>query len=177
MKEYSEKQILNAKDPAQFIDRCVNSSVSRGKKIVLGRKWREKTGFTMEDIEYARNRHPYWKEKKMAGWQQRNEKRWTAYNFTSKESLEPDYWTKNNFANLREYIKKDKKNSNGIYRTKDRELAEFFRTSIPSIQHMRRKSNMVTKIMEKRKIKDSLKNRLEFMQLGETTLREMLNRK
>ncbi|MDA3901555.1 MAG: hypothetical protein PF637_13685 [Spirochaetes bacterium] len=177
MKDYNEKQILSAKDPAQFIDRCVNSRVSRGKKIVLGRQWREKTGYSMEDIEYARNRHPYWKQKKMAGWRERNEKRWSTYNYTSTESLEPDYWTKNNFANLREYIKKDKKGTNGLYKIKDRELAEFFKTSIPSIQHMRRKSNMVTRILEKRKMKDNLKNRLDLMQLGETTLRDMISKK
>lgn len=175
MKTFSEKQILNSKDPEQFIDRCVNSDISRGRKIILGRQWREKTGFSIEDIEYARNRHPYWKQKKMAGWRERNEKRWSEHDYSDGTKQPADYWTKDNFSLLREYIKTDKKNKKGFYTHKDREIAQQFETSIPSVQHMRRKSNMVSKILEKTKTSDTLKNRLELMKLGETTLRNKLN--
>ncbi len=177
MKNYSERQILNSKTPEQFIDRCVNSDVTRGKKIVLGRMWREKTGYTIEDIEYARNRHPFWKEKKMAGWQKRNEKRWAQHDYTKNGKQPADYWTREDFSLLKEYIKKDKKNKNGMYKFKDREMAEQFKTSIPSIQHLRRKSNMVTQIIERDRLTDNLKTRLELMKRGESWLRKKVKGK
>lgn len=177
MKIYSEKQILNAKTPDQFIDRCVNSEVSRGQKIILGREWRAKTGFTIEDIEYARNRHPYWKEKKMAGWQRRNERRWSEHDYTKDGQQSPDYWTKDNFKLLKEYIKTDKKGKNGFYKLKDREVAEKFETSIPSVQHLRRKSNMVSKIIETDGLVDNLKTRLDLMKRGESWLRKKIKNK
>ncbi len=138
--------------------------------------WREKTGYTIQDIEYARNRHPYWKEKKMAGWQKRNERRWSEYDYTLNGKQAPDHWTRDNYGLLREYIKTDKKDKSGMYKYKDREMAEKFQTSIPSIQHLRRKSNMVGRLIEKDNLTDSLKTRLELMKKGETWLRSQLKK-
>jgi hypothetical protein len=176
LKKYSERQILNSKTPDQFIDRCVNSDLTRGQKILIGRSWREKTGHTIQDIEYARNRHPFWKAKKMSGWKTRNEKRWEQHDYTENGKQAPDHWTKNDYALLKEYIKTDKKNKRGLYKFKDREVAEKFATSIPSIQHLRRKTNMVTSIIEKEGITDNLKNRVDFMKRGETWLRKRLGK-
>ena len=142
---FSEKQILNARTPDEYIHRSLYSDVPRGRKTVLCRQWKEKTGFTSEDIQYARNRHPYWKDKKMSGWQERNQKRWSEHDYRKVkknriEAFESDV--------IEKFCMLNKKDKNGNYLMKDWEIAKELKLSIPSVQHWRRKYLLVLRLLD-----------------------------
>ena len=66
---YTAKQLSQSKTPQQFIDRCLHTKVSRGQKGLICIDWLKKTGYTNDDVKYARHRHPYWKAQKLKGGQ------------------------------------------------------------------------------------------------------------
>jgi len=166
---FTERQVLNSKTPEQYIDRCLNSKIKRGRKIALAKEWMEKTGHTVEDIKHARHRHPYWKKKKQEGYQVRNMARWSEFDYTEDRGhgiAWPD-------KDIKKFLEVDVKDKNGKYIHCDRELAKMFETTIPSIQHMRRKRNLIFKI---RKTKRVSKAFIELMKRCEAHLRELSRR-
>lgn len=149
--------LLNCKNPAEYIDKCIKSSLTRYEKAAATIEWRKITGFTLEDIKYARHRHPYWKKKKHKGAKERNMKRHEDYNFS-----DPEYvidWT---VDLIEEFILLNRK-ENGIYINKDRELAKHFETTIPSIQYMRRKYNFALKLLKQDKMNPTDKRIFKIM--------------
>ncbi len=162
-----EKEILKARTPRDYIDRSLKSKLPPGRKAMLARLWMKKTGHTVEDIQYARNRHPYWKAKKMKGTAERNQRRFEEHH----------YGTGSNIAwhddLVLEFIGSNKKERDGRYEYRDWELAKHFKCSIASIQHMRRKYNMAVKIIEGAGGRPTEKRLLELLRLGEEPLRAM----
>lgn len=133
----TETTILESRTPADYIDRSLKARIPPAAKAKLARLWMESTGYSKEDILRARNRHPYWKRKKMEGSAERTRKRLAAHNYSSGGSVQ---WDSKLVA---EFLRLNRRSSDGRYEWKDWQLAERFGATIPSIQYMRRKLSKV----------------------------------
>ena len=137
----TESSILGSKTPEDYIDRSLKARLKPADKARLARLWMEATGYTKEDILRARNRHPYWKRKKMEGSAERTRKRLTAHNYSGGASVR---WDQSLVA---EFLALNRRGSDGRYEQKDWQLAERFGATIPSIQYMRRKLSRVEALL------------------------------
>lgn len=142
MNARAKAALMKCKTPEEYIDKSIKSSIPRGKKASVTREWCRLNGYTIEDIKYARHRHPYWKKKKQQGYKERNIERFNKYDFSN-----PEYFIVWDDELISEFVQMNKK-VKGIYLQKDRELAEHFKTTIPSIQYLRRKYCKALKILE-----------------------------
>jgi hypothetical protein len=133
----AENAILDSRTPDEYIEASLKSRLNPAAKARLAKTWMESTGYTREDILYARNRHPYWRKKKMEGSVERTRRRLEAHNYSGGQSLP---WTK---ERVEEFLARNGKDKAGRYVSKDWQLAEHFESSIPSIQYMRRKCRKV----------------------------------
>ncbi|MGA2548164.1 MAG: hypothetical protein ABSF43_16575 [Rectinemataceae bacterium] len=133
----SETAILESKTPKDYIDRSLKARIPPAAKAKLARQWMESTGYTKEDILRARNRHPYWKRKKMEGSTERTRRRLSEHDYSGGVSVQWDQ------ALVTEFLGLNRKDSDGRYELKDWQLAERFSATIPSIQYMRRKLSKV----------------------------------
>ena len=164
---YTEKQILQSKTAHQFIDRCLNSKVHRGHKVALCIEWLKKTGYTSEDVKYARHRHPYWKAMKLRGNKERNKKRMKQFNFFSGKSSRR--WTK---KEIKEFIQYNKKEDDGKYKNTDWVIASKMQISIGAVQGWRRKFNMIERLTKSRK----KVNIMDMLAIGENELRRKVKK-
>jgi len=164
-----KKHLLNSKTPHEFIDRSLKVDITSGKKAAIAREWFELTGYTNEDLKYARHRHPYWKAKKMEGHEKRNVERWSKYNFSKGKKIK---WEDEDYAR---YLKTDVMSKDGKYKQPDKELAEEFKTTIPAIQHLRRKRNLCIEILNYLELTKTEKKTIELMKSGENKLRDIRN--
>jgi hypothetical protein len=137
----TETTILESKNPQDYIDRSLKARLSPAAKAKLARLWMESTGYSKDDILRARNRHPYWKKKKMEGSAERTKKRLAAHDYSGGSSVQWDERLVSEFLGL------NKQTSDGRYEYKDWQLAEHFGATIPSIQYMRRKLSKVSEIL------------------------------
>jgi len=137
----AESSILESRTPEEYIDRSLKAKLSPAAKARLARLWMESTGYTKEDILRARNRHPYWKRKKMEGSAERTKRRLASHDYSRGGSVE---W---NSALVEEFLSLNGLDAEGRYEHKDWELAERFGATIPSIQYMRRKLRKVREIL------------------------------
>ena len=156
-----ELAILAAKDPSAYIDASLRADLAPAAKARLARKWMEKTGFSREDILHARNRHPYWKQKKMEGSIERTRKRLIEHDYSDGGTLE---WNADRVAKFLELNGRDK---SGRYEHHDWEIAEAFGASIPSIQYMRRKFRRAIEILGSRVSKPKI---VEYLTFAESVL-------
>ncbi|MCL2480226.1 MAG: hypothetical protein FWF38_00795 [Spirochaetaceae bacterium] len=155
MKKLLEKKTIDA-----YVDYSIKSSLTPAEKRFVTRKWLEKTGLTIQDINYTRNRHPYWKKVKMNGAAERRKTRMEKYDFSKGTHKK---WEK---EELLDFIDLNPKHP-------DFELAKIFKCSIPSIQGIRRLYNLAAKILEfegKKKAKPAMH---KLMLINEKALREM----
>lgn len=137
----TETTILESKTPVDYIDRSLKARLSPAAKAKLARLWMESTGYTKEDILRARNRHPYWKRKKMEGSAERTRKRLAAHDYSSGAPVQWDSGL------VSEFLELNQRGSDGRYEQKDWQLAEHFGATIPSIQYMRRKLSKVEDLL------------------------------
>lgn len=166
-----ERKLLNAKNPKEYIDLSLKSKLSSGRKAAITRYWLEKKKYTVEDIQYARNRHPYWKLRKMEGTAKRNQVRFLDHDYSSGVNI---VW---NTHRIEQFINSNKKDKKGNYIYKDWELAKHFKCSIAAVQHLRRKYNMSIRIIQGRKETITMKRLVESMIKGENILRAMKKKK
>jgi len=138
-----KRYLMDSKNPMEYIERSISADVPRGVKATITHEWLAKTGYTIDDIMKARHRHPYWKKKRLEGNTERNMERIRAYNFSRGGHTEWDESLIKRFLQMSGHL------SDGSYKTPDHELARIFQTSIPSIQYMRRKLNLVEKVLDK----------------------------
>ena len=156
-----EKIILESKTPEEYIENLLKLKLRSVEKAKLALAWMDATGYTKEDILYARNRNPYWKKKKMEGAEERTARRLSTHNYSEGA---PIVWTR---ELLEEFLELNKKDAGGHYLYKDWELAEHFCTTIPSIQYMRRKYLRVKSLLGPRARKDKV---LEYLGRSEVVL-------
>ncbi len=140
----TETAILDSKTPEDYIDRSLKARLPPAAKAKLARLWMETTGYTKEDILRARNRHPYWKRKKMEGSAERTRRRLAAHDYSGGASVQ---WDR---ALVTEFLGLNRKGVDGRYVQKDWQLAERFGATIPSIQYMRRKLSKVELLLGSR---------------------------
>ncbi|MCX7023465.1 MAG: hypothetical protein NT080_02460 [Spirochaetes bacterium] len=136
-----EQTILSSRTPEEYVDNSVKSRLSPVRKAALAREWMKKTGFARTDILHARNRHPYWKKKKMENSAERARKRLLQHDYSTGK---PVLWNDELVGN---FLDMSRTIEDGKYEHKDHELAEHFKTTIPSIQYMRRKLRLVRSIL------------------------------
>jgi hypothetical protein len=137
----TETTILESKSPQDYIDRSLKARLTPAAKAKLARIWMESTGYTKDDILRARNRHPYWKKKKMEGSAERTKKRLAAHDYSSGSAVQWDERLVSEFLGL------NRTGADGRYEYKDWQLAEHFGATIPSIQYMRRKLSKVAELL------------------------------
>jgi len=128
------KKLLASKTPEEYIDQSVKSKLPQREKARATKEWLSQSDYTIADISYARNRHPYWKAVKQKNHQERTRKRFDEYNYSSGRVRS---WSKDE---LKEFLDENEKMT-------DRELAKHFTRSIPSIQAIRRRINIATRIL------------------------------
>ena len=155
MKRLLQKSTIDA-----YVDYSIKSSLTPAEKRFITRKWLEKTGLTIEDINYTRNRHPYWKKVKMNGAAERRKTRMEKYDFSGGKHKK---WGKDELLKFIDF--------NGKHA--DFELAKIFKCSIPSIQGVRRLYNLAVKILaaEGKKVLKPAVHKL--MLINEKALRNM----
>jgi hypothetical protein len=168
-KKYTATEILKSQTPEEYVDRCVNSKLSRAEKTALTHQWTRKTSFTVSDIQHARNRHPHWKEKKLEGNLERTARRFSKHNYFRSSSRKK--WE---FEKIQQFMEFNTKDNHGKYRWKDWQIAKRLGTSIPSVQYWRRKRNMIARILGKSATPNGI---LEYICASEKYLREDLNKK
>lgn len=156
-----EQAILDARTPEEYVDRSLRSKLSPAQKAQLSKQWLAKTGYTHQDILYARNRHPYWKERKLEGAAERTRKRMDMHDYSGGKEKP---WTS---ARIAEFLELNKKDKAGHYLHKDWELADHLQTTIPSVQYMRRKYRKVIDLLGPRVGKPRL---IQSMGLSELLL-------
>ena len=127
------KKLLSSKTPEEYIDQSVKSKLPQREKARATKIWLESSKYTIEDISYARNRHPYWKAVKQKNHQERTRKRFQDYDF-SKGKVRA--WTKDE---LKVFVDQNETMT-------DRDLAKHFKRSIPSIQAIRRRINLANRM-------------------------------
>lgn len=169
-KKYSAKQILNSKNPDEYVERTLNSDLTRGEKISLAREWQKLSGFTGEDIKAAREQHPYYKEKRREGSSQRIAERISQHNYSKTKSTRTKEYSADEISIFLDLNKKDKK---GRYIHRDWEIAKEMKTTIPAVQHWRRKYNLIVKIAEKEGTKVTKAFVKKMMKNHEKGLRKM----
>ncbi len=129
----AESAIMGARTPEAYIEASFASKLAPSVKVRLARAWMRATGYTAEDIQRARNRHPFWKAKKAEGAAERTKKRQGEHDYSGGVEL---VWTA---SLVGEFLGMNGKDETGRYQNKDWEMAKRFRTTIPSIQYMRRR--------------------------------------
>lgn len=166
-----EEKLLNSKTPEEYIDNSLRCSLPAGRKAFITKLWLEKRAkYTIEDIKRARNRHPFWKKKKMEGSLERNIQRQRDHDY-SKPGRGDIEWTE---KTIRKFIDLNRKDARGGYLHKDYQIAQKFGTTIPAIQHYRRKYNLVQKILDGQGLKLSERRVLDYIGMSEKILRQEL---
>ena len=160
--EEAYNRLINSSDPAEYIDLSLTLPLSAYEKSLAAREWMKKTAYTLKDIQYARNRHPYWKKRKCAGAGVRSRRRNAEYCKN----------TKNRLSNKEviDFVEMNKKDEEGRYLRKDFELARHFRLSIYGVQHLRRKLNKIQRIFQLMKVKPEKRIIFEYMAYSEKRL-------
>ncbi len=161
-----EKKLYDSKNPKEYIENSVKSKLPAGKKAQITKQWLEKSGYTIKDIQQARSKHPYWQKKKSQGSAERNKARMEKNNYSNGKTIA---WDK---ALLKQFITLNKKDKSGKYVNTDVEIAKTLKTTIPSIQYLRRKHRLVTSLINKKVIKD--KDFYDYMLKSEEVLKALL---
>ncbi len=161
-KDQAYKKLISSSDPTEYIDLSLTLPLSAYEKSLAAREWMKETGYTLKDIQYARNRHPYWKKRKCAGAGIRSRRRNAQYTKNTKTRLGE--------KEIIEFVELNKKDRSGQYMKKDYELARHFKLSIYGVQHLRRKLNKIYRIFNLMKVKPEKKIIFEYMAYSEKRL-------
>ena len=155
-----KKKLMQSKNPEQYIENSWNSQLTPGQKSAITQEWLRSKKFTIEDIQYARNRNKHWKKLKNQGNMERNSLRIAKYDF-SKNNSSKKIWKK---EDLEEFFKLNSKMA-------DWELAKKFKTSLPSINHIRRKFKIAEALLAKKREKLTAKKIINLAMINENSLR------
>lgn len=158
------KKLLSAKTPEQYISKSLESKINRGMRGKITKQWIEKTGFTNEDLLSAKNKHPYWKEKKGKGSLERQIERQKKYDFRKDADKRVTWDTKKIEIFL------DLNNESTDY-----ELAKKFKTTLPAINHIRRKIKYANKLIELNNIKITKNILIEYILRAEKILKREID--
>ncbi len=164
-----EKKVMSAKTPEDYVDRMIGVDLTQGEKQRLSRMWQKKTGYTAADIAHARNRHPYWRKRKAEGNLERTKRRLKFYNVD--RPYHPFSLADDDL--LTTFLSMNKRDRDGRYKNKDYEIARSLNIKLTSVQCLRRKYNLITRIVAVKDIKPTSANYRRYMRFGEKRLRDM----
>lgn len=164
-----EERILSARTPEEYVDRMIGVELSQGEKQRLSRRWQKQTGYTATDIAHARNRHPYWRKRKAEGNLERTKRRLRLYDV--QRPYHPFSLADEDL--LTTFLAMNKRDREGRYRHKDFEIAQTLNIKLTSVQCLRRKYNLITRIVALKDIKGSAANYRRYMKFGEKRLRDL----
>lgn len=160
--------LMAARTPEDYIKRSLEVSIPQGRKAKVTTLWLKFRGFALRDLQEARSRNPYWKTVKTEGSTQRAKNRFAAHDYrVGGKSVR---W---NDGMIRRFIELNVKDGRKIS-TKDFLLAKVFKTTIPSIQYMRRKYNLALRVMERRGEAYSRPRHAILMAMNEEGLKGLL---
>jgi DNA-binding protein HU-beta len=178
---YSEFEIavMAARTPDEYVDESVRSRLPPRAKARLAKVWMRKTGYSVDDIVHARNRHPYWKQKKQENAADRARSRLARHSYSGGGEVE---WTAESIG---EFLDMNRKDKDGNYAYRDWQIAERFNSTIPSIQYMRRKLIRLQTAargepLSKNRLVDSMKRSevvLKRLEKGELKLKDLATKK
>ncbi|PJZ70906.1 hypothetical protein CH373_06480 [Leptospira perolatii] len=164
--EKEKRKLLSAKSPEQYIEFSIKSRLEGPKKSSITTEWLHKSGYTIDDIKYARNRHPFWRKKRNQGSYERNSRRLEFHNYyKSDRKIVWDETKLSKFYDL---------NQEG---QADHELARTFRTSIPAVNHIRRKFRFATNLLELDKKKPNKMSVIKLSHNSESVLKRLIREK
>ncbi|EMN10918.1 LB099 family protein [Leptospira interrogans] len=164
--EKEKRKLLSASTPEQYIELSIKSKLTGPKKSSITSEWLTSTGYTIDDIKYARNRHPFWRKKRNQGSYERNSKRLEQHNYY--RSDQKIVWDKTKLAKFFDL------NSKGLT---DHELAKNFRTSIPAVNHIRRKFRFASELLRLDKQKPAKDGILKLCTHSESVLKRLIREK
>ncbi|TGK03991.1 hypothetical protein EHO59_10755 [Leptospira semungkisensis] len=164
--EKEKKKLLSAKSPEQYIEFSIKSKLEGPKKSSITTEWLNKSGYSIDDIKYARNRHPFWREKRNKGSYERNSRRLEYHNYY--KSDEKIVWDDSKLSKFYDL------NQEG---NADHELARIFKTSIPAVNHIRRKFRFATTLLELEKKKPSKATVIKLSAHSESVLKRLIKEK
>jgi len=155
------KKINNIPPVDIFVDKILKLDLSVPEKRKIGTQYRELSGLTSGQITYARNRNSYYRKLK----NKNHNLRQTVRNKKSKSTEQiKRNWSVNE---LKEFVKLNTKKT-------DRQLAEYFKRSIPAINSIRRRINSIAKIIKCDQNYNTEKKKTELIQKNENYLRDLL---
>lgn len=158
--EQEKNKLMVAKTPEQYIENSWKSKLTAGQKSAITVEWINQSGYSIEDIQYARNRNPNWKKLKNKGNVERNARRIAKYNYSKSADIKK-IWT---LADIEEFYKVNKTMA-------DWELAKKYKTTLPSVNHIRRKLKIAENILMSSKEKPTGKKIATLAMTNEKTLR------
>jgi hypothetical protein len=164
-----EKKVMSAKTPEEYVDRMIGVDLSQGEKQRLSRLWQKQTGYSAAEIAHARNRHPYWRKRKAEGNLERTKRRLKAYDV--QRPYHPFSLAEDDLLNT--FLTMNKRGRDGRYQHKDYEIAQKLNIKLTSVQCLRRKYNLITRIVALKNIKPSAANYRRYMKFGEKRLRDL----
>jgi hypothetical protein len=175
----SEIVVMAARTPDEYVDESVRSRLPPRAKARLAKEWMRKTGYSVDDIVHARNRHPYWKQKKQENAADRARSRLARHSYSGGGEVD---WTPESIG---EFLDMNRKDKDGNYAYRDWQIAERFNSTIPSIQYMRRKLIRLQTAargepLSKNKLVDSMKRSeviLKRLEKGELKLKDLATKK
>lgn len=164
--EKEKRKLLSASTPEQYIELSIKSKLTGPKKSSITSEWLTSTGYTIDDIKYARNRHPFWRKKRNQGSYERNSKRLEQHNYYRTD--QKITWDKDKLAKFFDL------NLKGMT---DHELARSFKTSIPAVNHIRRKFRFASQLLELDKQKPVKAGILKLCAHSESVLKRLIREK
>lgn len=171
LKSDEEKKLYNAKTPKEYINISVEfkDKISKGRKRMICIEWlKNHPEYSIDNIKYERNKHPYWKDKKHSNSRDNALHRSQIHDYRIRDYQE---WK---IDEIKKFIKMNKKVEDKYIYT-DVDLAKEFKRSIYSTQYMRRKYNKAYKILLAESKKISKKNLLNLMVQTEKILKKKLD--
>lgn len=139
-----EKYLLSASTPDEWVERCLKSRLTHGRKTALSRKWCKETGYTSLDIAKARNKNKMHQKRRSLGYQERNKKRWELHNYKDPHQHRERAWP---IKKVYKFIELNAQKGSS-YLHPDHQIARTLHTTIPSVQYWRRKHNLCKYIMK-----------------------------
>jgi len=159
-----KERIMSAVTPGEYVDLCFLSSLRKQDLMRITHEWLQLKGYTIKDINSARNRHYYWKMRKSLNSLERSKIR------NARFAGQNTHWSE---EMLLKFIDMNLKKDNGRYQVKDVELAEIFRCSIYAVQGLRRKLNIIERMQLNAGKKFYKKTTAKFMKKTEKELRNL----
>jgi hypothetical protein len=161
--EKERLKLLSSPNVKTYLELLAKSTLPRGYKGSVTKEWLQKHGMSIHELNFHKRQHPYWKRQRTQSSLVRQLERQKQYNFKKEESARM-VW---NPKKLEKFIELNSK-------LVDWQLAKKFKTSLPAINHIRRKIKYAHAILEKTKKEIRPKDLIFYIVRSERVLKKEL---